>query len=301
MQNTAPATSQADPLKQNIPLAQIDSDEAIVALAKKLADCKPQHTSFTIPARLKQFTEFFQKCYEYFDEASKAQVSTSQTAEWLLDNYYVVEQAIRQIQEDLPADYYQRLPKTQEGWVRIYIVALANAQREDTRLDIEQLKHFLQVFQDITPLSTGELWALPLMLRLAVLEFLAEALAEVTKLKWDAPSTGLRTSMPGPEFWGDIETSTPPIPDVIVANSILNLRRLATQDWKAFFESTSILEKILRNDPAGVYSEMDFETRNHYRNVIEQLARGSEMDEAGIARKVIQLSQTAAEAAVDNY
>jgi cyclic beta-1,2-glucan synthetase len=285
MQNTPPATSQADPLKQNTPLVQIDSDEAIIALARKLANCKPQRTSFTIPTRLKQFKDFFQKCYEYFDEVSKAQVSTSQTAEWLLDNYYVVEQAIRQIEEDLPADYYQRLPKTREGWVRIYILALANAQQEDTRLDIEQLKHFLQTFQDISPLSTGELWALPLMLRLAVLEFLAEALAEVTKLKWDVA--------PIPKVWTEIETSTPPLPDVIVANSILNLRRLATQDWKIFFEETSILEKILRNDPAGVYAEMDFETRNHYRNVIEELARGTVMDEAGIARQTIQLAETA--------
>jgi cyclic beta-1,2-glucan synthetase len=291
MQNTAPATSQADPLKQNTSVAEIESDETIVALAQKLADCKPQRTRFTIPARLKQFTDFFQECYEHFDEVSKAQVSTSQTAEWLLDNYYVVEQAVRQIEEDLPADYYQRLPKTREGWVRIYILALANMQQEDTRLDIEQLKHFLQTFQDINPLSTGELWALPLMLRLAVLEFLAEALAVVTKLKWD--------TMPQPNFWAEIETSTPPIPDVIVANSILNLRRLATQDWKAFFESTSILEKILRDDPAGVYAQMDFETRNRYRSIIEELAYGSSMDEAGIARQAIQLAH-AAEAAADS-
>ena len=81
--------------------------------------------------------EFFQECYKYFDETTKAQVSTSQTAEWLLDNFYVIEQAIRQIEEDLPADYYQRLPKTQAGWPRIYLVALANTSGEETRLDLE--------------------------------------------------------------------------------------------------------------------------------------------------------------------
>ncbi len=55
---------------------------------------------------------------------TKAQVSTSQTAEWLMDNFYVIEQAVRQVEEDLPADYYQRLPKTRDGWARIHIVAL---------------------------------------------------------------------------------------------------------------------------------------------------------------------------------
>ncbi|HMD81475.1 MAG TPA: hypothetical protein VKE92_09235, partial [Anaerolineales bacterium] len=79
--------------------------------------------------------------------------------------------------------------------------------------------------------------------------------------------------------------------ETIVVNSLLNLRLLATQDWKTFFESTSVLERILRDDPAKVYPNMDFETRNHYRGVIEELARGSAVDETGIALKGIQLAQ----------
>ncbi|RPJ25897.1 MAG: cellobiose phosphorylase, partial [Chloroflexi bacterium] len=294
MQNIAPV-DQANPVKQNTSVPHNEQEEAIIKLAQELATCTPQRTSFVIPARLKQFMDFFQKGYEFFDEATKAQVATSQTAEWLLDNFYVVEQAVRQVEEDLPANYYQRLPKTQDGWARIYIFALAalRTQREDTRLDIEQIKHLLQIFQEFTPLSTGELWAFPLMLRLAVLESLAEALAAVTTIKWD--------SLLQPSVWDEIETSASPSPrtdpDMTVANSIMNLRLLATQDWKAFFESTSILEKILHSDPAGLYAQMDFETRNRYRSVIEELATGSPMDEAGIARQAIQLAHTAASAA----
>ena len=95
--------------------------QVIAELARQLADCKPRRTSFTIPARLKQFMRFFQECYEYFEETNKAQVSTSQTSEWLMDNFYVIEQAVRQVEQDLPADYYQRLPKTRDGWARIHI------------------------------------------------------------------------------------------------------------------------------------------------------------------------------------
>ena len=284
MQSNAP-TAQADLLKQNTSLPGNDPDQAIVELARQLKDSAPHRASFTIPARLKQFLRFFQECYEYFEQSSKAQVSTSQTAEWLMDNFYVLEQAVRQVEEDFPADYYQRLPKTQDGWARIYIVALANTHREDARLEIEQLRHFLQVFQEVTPLSTGELWALPLMLRLTVLESLAEALAAVTQLEWDA--------MPHPSLW--METLAPLAvktdPDLIVANCILDLRLLATQDWKTFFESTSILENILRRDPAALYTRMDFETRNQYRNVIEELTNGSRLDEAGIATQLIELAQ----------
>jgi cyclic beta-1,2-glucan synthetase len=91
-------------------------------------------------------------------------------------------------------------------------------------------------------------------------------------------------------------TSPQNIPDIVVANSIMNLRLLGTQDWKAFFESTSILEKILRDDPAALYAQMDFETRNHYRSIVEELAEGSSMDEASVAMQAVQLAQAAASA-----
>src|SRR5215213_9643496 len=282
MQNTAP-TQQADPVQQNTSLPNNRSEETISQLAHELNKCVPRRTNFYIPARLKQFTDFFQECFDYFDETNKAQVSTSQTAEWLLDNFYIIEQAIRQVEEDLPADYYQRLPKTQAGWPRIYLIALSNTQGENIRLDIEQIKNFLQVFQKVTPLTTGELWALPLMLRLAVLESLAEALAAATQLKWDSMSQTILQRR--------TETPDQADPNEIVANSILDLRLLATQDWKAFFESTSLLEQILRGDPAGLYAQMYFETRNHYRSVIEELAHGSTISEADIATQTVQLAQ----------
>jgi len=291
MQSTAPI-EQADLLKQNTSRPGNDPDQAIAELARQLRDCKPRRASFIIPARLKNFMRFFQECYEYFEETNKAQVSTSPTSEWLMDNFYVIEQAVRQVEQDLPADYYQRLPKTRDGWARIHLIALAETRtrREEPRLEIEQIKHVLQVFQEITPLNTGELWALPLMLRLTVLEALAEALSAVTRLQWEPvplPKGDVGSFIPS-DLQGD--------PDQIVANSILNLRLLATQDWKTFFESASIPEQILRRDPAGVYARMDFETRNHYRNILEELADGSTMDESGIARKAIEAAQSGASA-----
>ncbi|MBN2117748.1 MAG: hypothetical protein JW730_14325 [Anaerolineales bacterium] len=293
-----------DPVKQNTFVFASDSEESVAELARHLSVCRPRRTSFIIPAQLKQFKDFFQECYDYFEASPKPQVSTSQAAEWLLDNFYVVEQAIREIEEHLPADYYQRLPKTRDGRPRIYIIALANIQREERRLDLETIRNFLGTFQETTPLDTGELWALPLMLRLAVLESLAEALAAVTQRTWtpllqpDAPKEAGSVSpfdeTPSPQT----SQGRPALHlEMIVANSILDLRLLATQDWKAFFEATSVLEKTLRGDPAGIYAGMDFETRNRYRSVIEELVRGSSMEETGIARQAIELAETASAAA----
>ena len=283
MLNTAPRPGKAEPATR----PRDQHDELALELAKKLASCSPRRGNFRIPDQLKNFTEFFQLVYQHFDKTTKTDVSVSHSAEWLLDNFYVIEQAIRNVEDDMPADYYHRLPKTQDGWPRIYILALAITQQNNARFDIEQIKNFIQNFQNITPLQIGELWALPLMLRLAAMEALADGLASITKLKWEAP--------PQPKLWeknrGNEQEIPQATPETIVVNSILNLRMLATQDWKAFFESTSVLEKILRDDPANVYSQMDFETRDRYRGVIEELSRGSSVDETRIALQVIQLAQ----------
>ena len=61
------------PLKLNTSISRNELEESITELAKELATCAPRRTSFTIPARLKQFMDFFQECYEYFEEATKAQ------------------------------------------------------------------------------------------------------------------------------------------------------------------------------------------------------------------------------------
>src|SRR5688572_3899011 len=291
MPTTAPRPGKAEPA--TTPRQQ--DTELALELAQELASCAPRRGDFPIPDQLKNFMEFFQSAYQYFDEATRTEVSVSHTAEWLLDNFYVLEQAIRHVEEDLPAAYYYRLPKTQDGWLRIYILALAIMRQNNAHFDIEQIKNFIQRFQNVTPLSTGELWALPMILRLTAMEALAEGLATITKLKWD--------TAPQPELWQEIsaadssdsileQISPQTTAETLVVNSILNLRMLASQDWKAFFESTSVLEKILREDPAEVYAEMDFETRNRYRGGVEELARGSAFTESNIASQAVQLAQT---------
>ena len=288
MRDTVPIASETPRPKPNTPVPD-PTEDPVVALARTLSDASTRRTDFPIPSRLKEFTEFFQSCYEFFNGVASLELATSQTAEWLLDNLYVIEQAVRQIEQDLPADYYARLPKTADGWARVQLIALANTRGSDTRLDVEAIKGFLETFQEVTPLSTGEVWALPLMLRLAVLESLAEALSEVTGLPWEAIT---------PPTLGEDPDPPRPTADGIIADSVMNLRRLATQDWKVFFEDVSVLEKLLRSDPAGLYSRMDFDTRNRYRNIVEELANGSPIGEKGIARQVLELAQAGANASV---
>ncbi|HEU0293088.1 MAG TPA: glucoamylase family protein [Anaerolineales bacterium] len=273
-----------------------ESDTLASQLAEELRSSQLRRDSSPVPARLKKLKQFFQTAYNHFEEAGKTHVAVSNASEWLLDNFYVIKQAIQVVEDDLPADYYARLPKIPGGPTRAYLIALA-INRDTPRLDVEQIKSFVQSFQRTTPLQVGEIWALPLMLRLVVMETLANGLADITRLKWEAALE--------PDLWTKIKSTAlqgavPDFPEADsetkVVHSILNLRLLATLDWKEFFESTSVLEQTLQRDPANVYRYSDFDTRNSYRSMIEELARGSTRDENEIATLLIDLAATGATA-----
>ena len=98
----------------------------------------------------------------------------SPAAEWLVDNFHIVEEQLREIREDLPKSYYHELPKLAEGdlkdYPRIYAVALALIAHTDCRLDTTTLRRFIAAYQTVASLSIGELWAVAITLRLALVE-----------------------------------------------------------------------------------------------------------------------------------
>ncbi len=100
--------------------------------------------------------------------------SISPAAEWLVDNFHIVEEQLREIREDLPKSYYHELPKLAEGelkgYPRIYALALALIAHTDCRLDTNTLRRFIAAYQTESPLSIGELWAVAITLRLALVE-----------------------------------------------------------------------------------------------------------------------------------
>ena len=78
---------------------------------------------------------------------------------------------------------------------------------------------------------------------------------------------------------------------VTVGNCVLSLRSLSAVDWNAFFEQTSHVEAILREDPAGIYPRQDFATSDRYRRAVEMIARGSHADEIEVARRAVEMAR----------
>ncbi len=107
-------------------------------------------------------------------EASRQTRAVSPAADWLLNNFHIVEEQIREIQEDLPPGFYRELPKLAagelEGYPRVYGLAWSFVAHTDSRIELETLGRFVRAYQQIQPLSIGELWALAISLRVVLVE-----------------------------------------------------------------------------------------------------------------------------------
>ena len=180
------------------------------------------------------------------------------------------------MKEDLPEGFWRTLPRNPDGY-GTHVALLARRAREEQAGPVhpEGLRRFLDTAQEDKPLTIGEIWAFPAILRLEVLEELARI----------RPASGPRPGEPDEEAEPLAER---------MSSAILGLRALATADWKDFFESVSLVERELRRDPAGAYAHMDFATRDRYRQKVEALARGSGRTEAEVAREVVRRSEAAA-------
>ena len=94
--------------------------------------------------------------------------------EWLLDNFYLIEEQIRTARQHFPKGYSRELPRLlngpSAGLPRVYDLALETISHGDGRVDPESLSRFVSSYQSVSMLKLGELWAIPIMLRLALIE-----------------------------------------------------------------------------------------------------------------------------------
>lgn len=260
-------------------------------------------------ARLNGYTRQLRRAHQLFGRQSAATESESYAAEWFLDNYYLIREAIREVIQDLPADYYRRLPVLAAGteWAgapRALALAVELARECAGRVDGRRLATLLEAYQRVAPLQLGELWSLPSLLRLTLIAWLSESATSVTERRPDQQAPAVATVAPGGAPQGTRHRTDPlgdPAPvdtdhDQRVANCVAGLRALKTIAWDDLVERVSLCERELRADPSGDYERMTFETRDRYRKVVERLARRSGADELAVAREAVRLAATAREA-----
>ena len=112
--------------------------------------------------------------YRSIARAIQEEHAITPAAEWLVDNFHIVDEQLREIQDDLPKGYYRKLPKLAsghlEGYPRVFGVAWAYVAHTDSRFDPEALRSFVTAYQRVQPLTIGELWAVAITLRVVLVE-----------------------------------------------------------------------------------------------------------------------------------
>ena len=133
--------------------------------------------------RLSELKRVLHHAYRTLASDVRRGESIPAAAEWLLDNFHLVEGEIREIRHHLPSSYYRELPKLaaqdRAGTPRAYAMAVELLRYSDARLDPPRLKRFVQAYQSVAPLTIGELWAWPSMLKLALIEHVCRLSEEV--------------------------------------------------------------------------------------------------------------------------
>ena len=140
---------------------------------------------------------------ERLTAATRQHERITPAAEWLLDNFYLIEEQIRLARRHLPRGYSHELPRLANGpsrdLPRVYDLALEVISHGDGRVDTVGLSRFVRAYQTVAPLKLGELWAIPIMLRLALIENLRRVAARVMT-DWAGRNAAAR--------WAETMTST---------------------------------------------------------------------------------------------
>ncbi len=334
------------------PLTNEQLRERAVDLAKTLTKTvEGKSSEAPLLARLNQCEKILKFLRKDVAEAEHIEQTVTVSAEWLLDNMYLIEGSIEDVRMHLPKRFYQELPVITEGPLtglpRIYSIAIELVNGMAGRLNRESIIDFLNSYQTIQPLTIGELWALPLMLRFRLVEWIQLLAIHVDNRMRGGELAGfwgnrllhmsrrephrlaalfaeLSQEQPAPSFhfaeellehlfdeegilphvrqWLEQRLSIP-IGEVIhqeqvqetaeqvaFSNSVVSLIALSQWAWPEIFEATSIVEQTLRQDPYGAYANMNFATRNSYRDVVERLAKTSRFSEVKVAEMALQIS-----------
>ena len=124
--------------------------------------------------RLEETWQILEDAHARLSDRGRDTAHIGPAGEWLLDNFYVVREHIREVHESLPRDYYRELPELRSGalagYPRVYELAITVISHSEARIDRELIDRAVSAFQSVSSLSIGELWALPAMLRLGLIE-----------------------------------------------------------------------------------------------------------------------------------
>jgi cyclic beta-1,2-glucan synthetase len=164
----------AGPIRGELLGAEGLADRARSLAKEQRLATRPARNRHRLLDRLDQTGRIVADAHDRLAAATEQELDVGPAGEWLLDNIHVVQEHMLEVRESLPRGYYRELPELSAGalagYPRVYEIAIALISHTEARVELDDLSLFVAAFQEVTPLRVGELWALPAMLRLGLIE-----------------------------------------------------------------------------------------------------------------------------------
>jgi cyclic beta-1,2-glucan synthetase len=165
--------NQTEPIRAELfSVERLEQHAATLAAAQIVSD-QPGGGRPLIP-RVRENGRVLRECYQTIAKAIQQEHTITPAADWLVDNFHIIDEQLREIRDDLPKGFYRELPKLAaghlEGYPRVLGVAWAFVAHTDSRFDPEVLRRFLAAYQTVQPLTIGELWAVAITMRVVLVE-----------------------------------------------------------------------------------------------------------------------------------
>lgn len=226
---------------------------------------------------IRRLEKNFEEITNFYMEINKDSQNETNIPEyqWLLDNYYIVEEQINELKLKVKKNKFLRLEIIDkgpfEGYPRAFAITLDYINRNSGKLDEIDFIDYIRDYQKSNILSIGEVWSLAIMMRIALVDYIHYICRNIKKADKISEER---------EDWS-----------VYLGNCITSLRMVALLDWKDIFESICVINKILLQDPSGIYEKMDFDSRDYYRKEIELISEKIGVSESIVTKKAIELSK----------
>ncbi|MBO3761307.1 glucoamylase family protein [Ciceribacter sp. L1K22] len=326
--------------------------EKAAELAAESGTELPGFFAFDFFARHKESEQEILRVYRTTAADVESGATITPAAEWLLDNHYIIEEAIQEVRRDFPRRFYRQLPTMRVGTTEIprtLALAWLYVAHTHSTTSQESLTALVEGFQSRQVLEIGELWALPSMVRYVLIENLRristrversrrmrrranevadeiirlgdpdasdELLKRIEDLAEDNTFTTqfvyrLRNGSQNTSFavtWLEkrLERAGRSVEEALTAeqnrlssgnvtmgNIVRSLREIDDTEWSVWVEHVCHVDRVLGMHTD--YRELDFGSRNAYRNTIEKMARRSALTEVEIAQAAIDLANDATE------
>ena len=313
--------------------------------------------TYPIP-RLEKNFEFITKTYAILTEHLKMGFSVHPAGEWLLDNYYIIEESYQEIKKNLPLKKYINFPGLAngmyKGYSRLFVLASEMIAYTDGKIEEDNLKEMLNSYQKKKTLNMEEIWNIGLFFQIALIEkirgicekiyysqiqkYKAENIIERLVEKKTGEKIVFKMHDKYIEKYNHIEQMKYPFIEhlsyklkkygkqanpyleileeqvnrlgmtvsevvqkehfdiafrkVSIGNCIKSIKEIKTMNLLEIFEEINGVEDILKQDPSGVYINMDYKTKEYYRQMIKYIGEKTKISEIYIAKKILNIAKS---------